>query len=152
MWFLVFFVFMVGFFSFVFQILGNKVSMKNDNQLDSNVMYFIHSWNQAIKAGLEPNINVWRDLGKSNTENEKNIVFTMIMIGLNWFIQLSNDFLMRIVLLSFIIALVGKSLTKSMDMWAKNKYKIQCEMNLVSSILTINKSSSFILSASTNTE
>ena len=148
MWFLVFFVFMVGFFSFVFQLLGNQVVLK-DTELYESAMYFIHSWNQAIKAGLEPNTSIRRKLGDSSEENKANTIFSMGMIGLNWLINLSNDFLMRIVLLSFIIGLVGKSLTKSNENWATNKYKIQCEMNLVASITTIAGSGSQILSAST---
>ena len=74
MWFLVFFVFMVAYFSFVFQLLGNRVEMQ-DKELLEYGKYFAHSWKQAIKAGLEPNINIWRQLADSSEGNKKNIVF-----------------------------------------------------------------------------
>ena len=108
--------------------------MKNDSDLHKDVTYFIYSWNQAIKGGLEPNYNIWRQLEKSSYNNMSNKVFSWAMIGLTWVIRLSNDFLMRIVLLSFLIALVGKSLTKSNDNWALNRYKIQAEMNLLPNV------------------
>ena len=65
-------------------------------------------------------------------------------------IRLSNDFLMRIVLLSFLIGLVGKSLTKSNDNWALNRYKIQAEMNLLANVKFFEGSSTKILSAQMN--
>ena len=59
----------------------------------------------------------------------------MLMIGINWLVQFINEFFMRIVLLSFLIGLVGRSLNASSFNRAENLYKQQCEMNREASLI-----------------
>ena len=77
------------------------------------IRYFIHSWGQAIRSGLSPKTDQWRELRDSNSSNKENGIYVTLMIAVNWLVQFVNEFFMRIVLLSFLIGLVGRSLAAS---------------------------------------
>ena len=84
--FLIFFLFWVALFSLSFQILGNDISRKSyvDKDMDIQYSYFLHSWSQAIKSGLVPETQSWRDLRNASPENKLHKNYSIAMIGLNW--------------------------------------------------------------------
>ena len=134
--FLIFFVFWVVIFAFAFRILGNNVEpLAKDKNMDTYNQYFLHSWSQAVRSGKDPDTSIWRKLRKEGKLGEEDANYSIAMIGINWAIQLVNEFLMKIVLFSFLIGLVGRSLGASITNYAQNQFKQQCEMNRESSLM-----------------
>ena len=122
-----FFIFWIVIFGFVFQILGNDIQAKTpDKELSIQFQYFIHSWSQGIRAGLAPNTDVWRELRDANTSNKENWLCASLMIGVNWLIQFANEFFMKIVLFSFLIGLVCRSINASILNQVELMSKQQC--------------------------
>lgn len=126
--FVLFFASWVLIFSFLHRLLGNEVDASHDLYTDVTeaISYFLHTWILSTGGGKtnNPHYLVWFDrigtnepesaAAAANPDTEKVLRFDLgvVMIYATWLSKMINEILVNKILLSFLIAMVGKTLNR----------------------------------------
>ena len=108
-------------FALFYLSLGYKLSKETDVQNEKYWDYFIESWKIATKGSRTEISSVWVESGYSGLEN-----FVMLL-------TIFNEIYLKIIMLSFLIAIVKKTFDTQMKIEKQNIYEQRSDMNKESS-------------------
>ena len=114
-------------FTLFYQVLG----FETDRNLDEMSLwqYFIISWKVATKGSDKTITSFWQSQSTSSDHSEDyGFMDTFIMA-----VQILNEVYLKIIMLSFLIAIVKKSFDNQMKSEVQNRYNSRCDQNLESS-------------------
>ena len=140
--FVLFFVFWIIIFSFLQRIIGREVDRgdKLYRHVNEQTRFLLHTWIYSTGGGPTRPVdyNKWFEIDdafdmEGGVKTEKG--YSTIMIYLQWFTQILNQFYVNKILLSFLIAMIGKTFKGQMEAENKNGYNSRAALNAKCSVV-----------------
>lgn len=152
--FVLFFLFWVIIFSLLHRILGFEVDKDHSRyfRVSKAHEFFLHTWIFSTGGGptSPPNYDIWYSFDDNS--------HSIIMIYVMWFNQIMNQFYVNKILLSMVIAIIGKTYKGQMAVENINLYQSRATLNAKCSVmmdvfgLLNNETDLIILSANYKTQ